>query len=82
MPNFVMAASNHIVAAILVHGHSHHGVRFGINSRNLAQGLLIRHFVIFFEGGQKPSFIRGLICINSKWPPYDMPIITLCPITS
>ena len=66
----------------LVHGHSHHSVHFGINSRNLAQELFIIHFVIFFGGGQQPSFIRGLICINSKWPPYDLPIITLCPITS
>ena len=66
---------------LIVHGHSHQGVHFGISSRNLAQGLLILHFVIYFGGGQNPSFIRDLICIDSKWPPYDLPIITLCPIT-
>ena len=71
-----MSTYNHLI----VHGHSHQGVHFGIS--NLAQGLLILHFVIFFGRGQNPSFIRGLICINSKWPPYDLPIITLCPITS
>ena len=70
------------VQALIVLGHSHHSVHFRINSRNLAQGLPIIHFVIFFGGGQKPSFIRGLICINSKWPLNDLPIITLCPITS
>ena len=32
-------------------------------------------------GGPKASFIRRLIGINTRWPPYDLPIIILCLIT-
>ena len=78
----ILPISKMAAIRIIVHGHSHHDVHFGINSRNLAQGLAVINFVIFIGGGQKPSFIRGLICINSKWPAYDLPIITLSPITS
>ena len=60
---------------------SRQGVNCGIYPRNLAQGLLIISFVIFFGGQHKPSFIRGLICMNSRCSPYDLPIITLCFIT-
>ena len=36
-----------------VYGLFHQGVNIGINPRNLAQGLLIRSFVILFCRGQK-----------------------------
>ena len=66
-------------SSILVHGLFHKCVNIGINTRNLAQGrLLIKSFLICFARRQKSSFIRGLICINTRWPLYDFPIITLC----
>ena len=71
-----MSTYNHLI----VHGHSHQGVHFGINARSINS--LFHTLWYFFGRGQDPSFIKGLICINLKWPPYDLPIITLCPITS
>ena len=35
--------------------------------------------IFFFGGGAE--IIRGLICINTRWPPHDLPIIKLCLIT-
>ena len=46
-----------------------------------ARGLLSKSFVIFVWREQKFFFIRRLICINTRWPPYDLPIIILCFIT-
>ena len=57
------------------------GVHFGINSWNFAHWVLEIYFAIFFGGGQKSFNTRGLICINPRWPPSDLPLITLCLIT-
>ena len=56
------------------------GVNIGINPRNLAQGLHKSSSVGFFRR-QKSCFIRGLFCINTRWSPCDLQIITLYIIT-
>ena len=47
----------------------------------LAQGLLRKRFVIFVERKQKCSFIRRLIYIHTRWPPYGLQNIILFLIT-
>ena len=49
---------------------------------NLAQGQLNILLRGRGRGVQKPSFIKNLICINSRWPSNDLPILSHTPHTN